>query len=124
MLSQHGEFFPFGATMDPQGNTAVVAGHTGDEQPPSQEVIDLLVSGFRDQAAKGEVKAVGVCLDVRITPSGTSGKTDAICARLEHSTGEAVEVYLPYKKGMFARIKYGDLFAGPGETVVFQKGTT
>jgi len=54
-----------------------------------------------------------VCLDVRVTPPDGSGTTDAVCACLEHATGEAVAVYQPYKKRMFGRIKYGDIFAGP-----------
>ncbi|MEZ4388048.1 MAG: hypothetical protein R3D98_10830 [Candidatus Krumholzibacteriia bacterium] len=123
MLSKQGEFFPFGATMKSDGSIASAAGDAGGEHPPSQEVIDLLLSGFRDQASKGEIKAAGVCLHVRISPPG-SGTTDAVCARLEHSTGETVEVYLPYKKGMFGRLKFGKIFAGPGENQVFDKAAT
>src|SRR5947207_3237886 len=39
MLAKHGEFFPFGRSMDVGGGIAHVAGWTGEEQPPSQEVI-------------------------------------------------------------------------------------
>lgn len=120
MLAEHGEFLPFGAVMRADGTIAAVAGDTGDEQPPSEQVVGVLVSGFRQQASKGEIKAAGVCLDVKVSHPDGSGTTDAVCARLEHASGEAVEVYLPYKKKFLGRIKYGDIFAGTGEKQVFK----
>ncbi len=119
MLRKHGEFFPFGAVMKVDGELVGVQGHTGEEQPPSQDVIDLLQASLKDQAAKDEIRAAGICLDVMVTPPGSNEKTDALCARLEHKTGEAVEVYLPYRRGWFGRMKYGEIFAGSGEKTIF-----
>jgi hypothetical protein len=119
MLAKHGEFFPFAATMGVDGKIAPAAAHTGSEQPPSQEVIDLLLAGFRRQAARGEIRAAGLCVDVRTVPPGETEKVDAICTRLEHREGDAVHVFLPYRKGWLGRVKYGELFAGRGERVVF-----
>jgi hypothetical protein len=65
MLAKHGEFYPFGATMNTAGELGQTAAYTGEERPQSQELIELLVGGFRAQAAKNEVRAVGICLDVR-----------------------------------------------------------
>ena len=123
LLAEHGEFFPFAATMKPDGTITAVAGDTGDERPSSQEVLDVLVDGFRDQASRDEIKAAGVCLDVRVSHPDGSGTTDAVCARLEHLSGEAVEVYLPYKKTP-GGMEYGDIFAGPGKKMVFGKAAT
>jgi hypothetical protein len=119
MLAKHGEFFPFGATMSVAGKVGLTAGYTGTEHPPSQEIIDLLVGGFRAQAAKKEVRATGICMDVRTVAPGQTEKTDAICARLRHSDSESIDVFLPYQKDESGAIEYGQLFATRGEQDIF-----
>jgi hypothetical protein len=121
MLAKYGEFFPFAASMDKKGKVACVGGHTGDEQPPSEEVLEILEQGLSESAKKGQIRAAGICLDMRIQPSPQEPKTDAICARLEHENGEALEIYMPYKKKMLKGYKYGDLIATEGERKIFTK---
>ncbi|UCG46747.1 MAG: hypothetical protein JSU94_14730 [Phycisphaerales bacterium] len=123
MLAKHGEFFPFGACTDVNGEVALVGGHTGDERPPSQEVIDVITAGLKDRAGKGEIKAAGICFDASVIPPGESRKVDAICARLEHSNGESALVFLPYRKSWFGRTKYGRLFAKQGGHDIFVGGS-
>src|SRR5207247_1674351 len=65
MLSKHGEFYPFGATMTPDGEVTANAGYEGNEQPETQAVIDLLTHAFRQQAAAGQIRAAGLCKDIR-----------------------------------------------------------
>ena len=120
MLAKHGEFFPFGGYMDVGGGIAHVAGWTDEEQPPSQDVIDIMVGGLRQQAERREIRAAAVCLDVRTTPPGQTEKADAICVRLEHSNGEAVDVFLPYRRGQSGEYEYGELFAGRGKHDIFR----
>ncbi len=121
MLAKHGEFYPFGARMEKDGTIAHVAAHTGDEHSPSQEVIDLLARGFRDEALQGKVRAVGICFDVRVIPPNQADETDAVCARLEHENGEAVQVFLPYHKSRLGKYKFGELFASRGEHEIFER---
>ncbi len=97
MLSKHGEFYPFGATMTPDGRITAQAGYDGNEQPESQVVIDLLTDGFRRQAAAGQIRAAGLCIDIRTIAPGQTEKTDALCFKLEHQTGEALTACMPYK---------------------------
>jgi len=118
MLSEHQAFHPFGVSMGMDGKVAMVAGYTGDEYPPAQDVIDLLQSNFIDQAKDGTILAAGVCLDVRVVPPGASSKSDAICVRLASSNGEAVEVYVPYAKPFLGDHRYGETFATRGQTFV------
>ena len=82
----------------------------GEEHPPSQKIIDLLTQAFRQQAAAGQLRAAGICYDIRTIPPGQSEKSDAICMSLEHQNGEAADVCLPYKKGWFGKITYGEIF--------------
>ena len=121
MLSKQGTFFPFGASMKSDGQIAMAAGHTGDERPDPVAVIELLVNGFQEQAATRVIRAAGVCIDMRVVPPGASEKTDAICAQLEHSEGQCVDVYLPYKKGWLGRFKFGEIFASPRDGRIFVK---
>ena len=123
MLTKHGGFFPFGAWTDLNGEVALIGGYTGDEHPPSQEVIDIIIAGLKERAGKGEIKAAGVCLDVRVIAPGESRKVDAICARLEHSNGESAAVFLPYRKSWFGRMKYGRVFAQQGGHDIFAGGS-
>lgn len=118
MLRKHGEFFPFGAVTKAGGEVELVAGYTGSEQPPSQELIDLMVGAMRSRAASGEINAAGICYDVRVwTEDGKT--TDAIAVSLEHRAGDSVAVLMPYSKGRFTGLRFGDLTAGPGERRIF-----
>ena len=119
MLKRHGEFYPFGASMSPDGIVASVAGDVGKEHPPSREVVTFLSSAFTQQASSGVIRAAGICFDARTIPPGATEKSDAIAAMLQHVSGEAVDVYLPYRKGLFGRIRYGQIFATPGTLAVF-----
>jgi hypothetical protein len=118
MLRKHGEFLPFGAVMTTDGAIGLVAGDAGEEHPPSQEVIDLLADGMRARAEAGEITAAGICFDVRLrTPDGKA--TDAIQVSLEHRAGDAASVLMPYSKGRFTGLKFGELSSAPGERRVF-----
>jgi hypothetical protein len=50
MLREHGEFYPFGATMTTSGEIRHVgAKMEDDDHPPSQPLIDLLIETFKKQ---------------------------------------------------------------------------
>jgi hypothetical protein len=112
MLLEYGEFYPFGAVMSSSGETRMVgAKMEGDDHPPSESLIDLLTDAFKEQAARRELRAAGICYDVLTVPPGEDQKRDAICCGLEHYTGEWVDVFLPYLKTEDGNIQYGEVFA-------------
>lgn len=119
MLAKHGEFFPFGAAMSADGTVESQAAYTGNEQPPSQQLIDMLAQGFREDANSGRIRAAAICYDVRTIPPGQTKKTDAICVSAEHQNGEAANVFLPYQKGWFGKISYGELFGSERQREFF-----
>jgi hypothetical protein len=84
LLASHAEFFPFGASMKPDGQIAVVAAYEGRERPPSQSLIDLLHDGFHRDAVAGSIIASATVYDVRVVPPGDATKTDAIEIELDH----------------------------------------
>jgi hypothetical protein len=84
MLAEHGEFFPFGRTMKPDGEIVAVSAFDSDDHPPSESVIDLMTQVFKQQARRGQLRAAGICYDTRTTPPGQTEKCDAVCATMEH----------------------------------------
>ena len=110
MLAKHGEFYPFGSSMTTAGEIVAHGAYDGDEQPPSQQLIDILTQAFRQQAVSSQIRAAAICYDIRTIPPGQSEKTVAICVSAEHQNGEAADVCLPYKKCWFGKISYGEIF--------------
>src|SRR5882757_8472716 len=60
MLREHGEFYPYGYEMKPAGEIKQVAGYTGTDHSKSQAIIDLLIEGFKQDAAANTVKATAL----------------------------------------------------------------
>jgi len=121
LLSEQGEFYPFGSTMNLSGEVTYTAAYDGDEYPASQTLIDLLSDIYRRQVSLKEIRAAGICYDVRITPSGIQDITDAFCMSLEHLSWEAMNVYVPYKMLESGEIEYGEVFATPRKPQFFAK---
>jgi len=117
-LKKHGEFHPFGASMKSDGEIALIAGMPAEGGGATQ-AIELLLRGLTADAKTETIRAGAVCYDGRVVPPGRSDKTNAISVSLEHNSGESVEVFLPYERGWFGRLKYGRLFAGPGGRRIF-----
>lgn len=117
-LRTRGEFYPFGAALGSDGQVSLQQGYDGNEQPDSQGLIDLLTAGQRADAAAGRIRAAGICYDVRMR--GQDGRpTDAVAVSLEHRDGDTVMVVLPYSKGRFSGLKFGDLISSPNQPRVF-----
>ena len=120
MLSEHGEFFPYGGTMKPDGKIVSVAGYNGSEHPPSQEIIDLLHKAFRESAKAKECKATGLVYDVRVNLPESNEKSDALAIELDHASGYSVLVYVPYKIEN-SKVIFGKMFSNAGHNAVFAK---
>lgn len=111
MISKHGEFFPFGSSIGTDGKVDLNAPYEVNNCPTSQLIIDVMTQAFRQSALDGKIRAAGICYDVRTIPPGKNKKTDAIWLSLEQQSGEAVDVIVPYKKGIFGNYSYGKFFA-------------
>jgi hypothetical protein len=119
MLGKHSEFYPFAATMDKNGNVALVDGDTGSERPGSSELIAFLNGALRAQAARGMIRACGICFNVGARLPGYKDKVDAICCQLEHTVGSPIQIFVPYSKGFLGRLKYDKPVPLPGQPTVF-----
>lgn len=110
-IGEHGEFFPFGATMLPDGELQVAASWEGDERPTAEQVLDTVRAGLRERADRGELLASGVVSGVEIVegdyPLG-------IRVELEHRDADPVTCLVPYRE-VDGGYEYGDVVAYEGE---------
>ena len=112
MLSEDGEFYPFGAKMSLDGEVVNFGARVEDEEhPPSQSLIELLTQYFQQQTNEGRLLAAGICYEVRTTLPEENRPSDAVCCSLEHLSGEAVDVYVPYERDLDGKVRYGGIFA-------------
>jgi hypothetical protein len=122
MLREYGEFYPFGAFMSSSGEIQWVgAKMEDDDHPPSESLIDLLTETFKNQAARGGLRAAAICYDVLTIPPGEDQKRDAICCGLEHYSGETVDVFVPYVKTVDSDVQYGEIFVAKRTAQFFGK---
>jgi hypothetical protein len=110
MLAERGEFPPFGGTMNQTGEIVAVGACDVKEHPPSQNVIEIMTKTLRQRARSGQLRAVGLCYDARTVPPGQTEKCDAVCASLEHQSGEAVNLIVPYHRMSGGDVQYEQKF--------------
>ena len=122
MLSEHGEFHPYGGYMKPDGEIVHV-GATDEETDhlKSMDLLYVLRDSFSRMAEAGECKATAIVFDVGVSLPGTQEKSDAIQICLDHADGYSAEVFLPYEIGEDGQVIYGATFAQEGKHEIFTK---
>jgi hypothetical protein len=119
MLRQYGEFYPFGAYMEPEGTIVDVgASDSETDRPKSKDLIFVLRSSFQEMARADQCKAVAIVFDVAVTLPGSSVKSDAIQVCIDHADGYSVEVFFPYQL-IDDEIVYDETFARQGKHEIF-----
>lgn len=119
LLTEQGEFYPYGMSMKPSGEIVSVAGYDGRERPPSQDIIDLLVAAFHADAHAGKVKATALVYDILVKDPKTNTESDAIAVALDHRDNYSVVVLFPYSL-VSGQLRIGDPIAEKGKDAVFR----
>ena len=119
MLKTHGEFYPYGATMNSEGKISSVGGYTGSEHPKSTEVIGLLKAGFRRDAEAGKIRACALVYDIRTVPPGKTQKMDAVAVDLDHRGSMSIVVVYPYVIAGDKTVKFNESYAVKGKNEIF-----
>ena len=119
MLTEFGEFLPFGGKITPDGEHISVGARGSSERSKSKELIGIMTDTFRSEAAEGKIRAAGICFDVRVVPPGQIDKTDAIQLALEREGGDSVDVFVPYAVLPDRQVTYGELFASERTPTMF-----
>ena len=118
MLNEHGEFYPYAATLGADGELNAVATDVDDDSPDVGEVLLALHVGLRERAAEGAIRASGIAADVTLTDPDSGETTDAVQVELDHADADAVDIFVPYETEDEG-IKFGELVAAEGREPVF-----
>lgn len=121
MLKDLGAFIPFGAFITRDGEVQLAGGAGDPSHLETEEIVEKYLEAFREAAGDGNFVSTALCVDVRIHVPGKLEKTDAIQIMLEHSSGEALNAFMPYEKQVESDIAYAPLFATPADPRVFTK---
>jgi hypothetical protein len=120
MLRDHGEFHPFGGTIERDGAIALVGGRTDERFPRAADVIQVLTDGFRREAATGDIRAAALVVNVSTQPPNQSNRMDAIRIAFDHRDNYAVCVFFPYHFIAEDGIKLESPFALKGVSYAFR----
>jgi hypothetical protein len=119
MLQGHREFFPFGGSMALDGTITHEGAYNGTEQPPSQELIDLLRQAHQRDATAQTLRACATIYDIRTVPPGRTEKQDAIAAAIDHVSGYSAVVIFPYSFDAAEKLRVEPPFAVEGAHDIF-----
>jgi hypothetical protein len=82
-----------------------------DEQTPISGLAaaELIKGGLRRLASERQASVLALCWDGFISIEGVAGaKSEAIVIGMEHENGEAIDVFIPYRKRLFLGYSFGD----------------
>jgi hypothetical protein len=119
MIERHGSFVPFGATVDGAGEVRMLAADAEAAGPGASaaDAVRLMETGLRAAASAGEIRACGICTDVRI--EGDDGELEAISVALEHADRDPLRIFVSYETTPSGEHGFGKPIAAPGERRVF-----
>jgi hypothetical protein len=117
-LTKTGEFYPYAAVVEADGDLAPVSSDPGEEDPDVGELLLSLHAHLAEQAADGSIRASGIAADVTLTDPDSGETTDAVQVELDHAEGDPVDIYVPYE-GAGERVKFGELVAAHGREPIF-----
>ena len=117
LLSEYGEFHPFGRALGKDSKIVNVAAYDGEEFPAGADALQLLENGLREKvSADGDV-AIATFANVTLRDENQT-PIDAVQVGLEHVSGYSVNVYYPYSLNDEG-VLYGDLIAIEREPNIF-----
>ena len=111
-ITATGAFYPFAAVIDSAGKGKTVEFEGGAPNPAPDDISQQLTDVLKIKIATGKIRAAGMCASMMISPPGGSSPTEAIAVFLEDIDGDALELYLPYKKADDA-VQYSDWITIP-----------
>lgn len=127
MLERAGDFYPFGASISPDGTLGGVGGYNGQERPSPQEIYKLLAESLTASALAGNVSAAALAANVNIPAEYSPGSPDGLRVHLE-ADGFSRFIYVPYritKQGLLRKksvVEFGESFAVEIPPQFFRRG--
>jgi len=115
-LEAEGDFHPFAAAIDTDGELRMVGMEPESEEPSPQEIVEQLGASLAAAAGRGEIRASAICANV--TLPGEAGEAEAALVQLEHREDDPVDIALPYEVHG-DHLHTGELVSGVGTRRVF-----
>ena len=115
-LEAEGDFQPFAAAIDTDGELQMVDAEPESDESPPQELVEQLAASLAAAAGRGEIRASAICANVTL-PS-EAGAADAALVQLEHREDDPVDIALPYELHG-DHLHTGELVSGVGKRRVF-----
>jgi hypothetical protein len=118
MLAEHGEFYPFAATMSDAGECEMAAVADDGEEPSPQQLIDLYVEQFRTEAKTGEFKATAIIYHATTIPPGKTQEENTVIGAVDHRGGFSAKICFPYSL-QAGQLKLQKPYAAAGNNQIF-----
>lgn len=98
LLKEQKEFFPFGVSIDYEGNIKQRLVHDGDDFPLSDVLINVIQRDFDAKLVSRSLSAYSIIYDSKVRNAMYPEGIDVVVAMVKGIHYESVEVYyLPYK---------------------------
>ena len=98
LLKEQKEFFPFGVSIDYEGNINQRLVNDGDEFPLSDVLIDIIQKDFDAKLATRSLSAYSIIYDAKARNTLYPDGIDVVVAMVKAIHDDSTEVYyLPYK---------------------------
>lgn len=121
MLAKHGGFPPFGGFIGTAGEFKALAPYADPDVVLDAKVLIPLQARLEQMAHVAIIRAAAICLDVHFQVPGSDRETTAIQVRFENRDGEACSVLVPYRRGWFGRLRYGEPLTMPAKPTLFPR---
>lgn len=108
LIKQEGEFFPFGAAVNNEGELSSVGSYDGDERPASEKVIDDLRHYFEVEFSKNVIRGYSIAYDCLAQRNPESEKSDAVAIECYPVDDQRVTYYYPYKVTHAILVEFGE----------------
>ena len=109
LLEQDGEFYPFGAKINEQGEVINIAHYDGDDFPLSDVKIKQLKDYFESEIKNERIRSYAISFDCLARKDSDSEKTDAIAIECySRVNGQRNIYYYPYKRLTVDKLEFGE----------------
>jgi hypothetical protein len=119
MLIAHGEFFPFGGALTPDGSFAELSVSEEHRHSPVDVIVEELKSGLRDGVESRDFRATALVFPIQAELSDDAGDTEAVAIALDHQANFSVVLIIPYVLSEGA-VEFGEAIAQEGAHEIFQ----
>lgn len=126
MIEKAGEFYPFGAEIDREGQLKALGFADGSERPAPQDLYSYAQKVLSQRARAGEILGAAIAANVNIPAQFSAPYPDGIRVHVE-SDGFSRYIYTPYKiekAGFLSRkrsVIYADMFGVDLPQIIFSK---